>query len=347
MNILKWSNLFKSGQRLFSCTPPPCTRPMLFENLSSSRTLLRVAGDEVNGFLQGLITNDINHVTVASPNNAMFAMFLNKQGRVLFDAIIYKCTTSDNTFFIECDQRIDEQLKRHLQLFRVRKKISIDTVRDEFNVWAIFQEYSKPEDTKQTSSSKREPFLKSSGLITCSDPRLNLLGTRLIAPSDHVIENFREIIGERECLPSTDAYNYAQHRYACGVSEGVTEIATGKSFPFEANCDFLHGISFHKGCYLGQEFTARTYHTGVIRKRVMPVVLDNLSSAHGEHKFDYDTTIANENDQPIGKLKGIRNRNAIAVLKVDDALKASHLKINDLIATTYRPVWWPQQKKLE
>lgn len=345
MSFLKWCNLVRAStncRRLSTCTKS--SSPVLFENLSSSRSLIRVSGNEVAAFLQGLITNDINHITAESPNISMFTMFLNKQGRVLYDAIIYRCKKADNTFFIECDQSIDEQLQRHLQTFRVRKKISIDNVNNELNVWQCFQQNIITDDnTKETAQlTKKEPLIKSEHFISCIDARLYLLGTRLIAPIEQKIDEFQKLCGNNKCTQSTDQYNYIQHRYVCGVSEGTIEIASGKSFPFEANCDFLHGISFHKGCYLGQEFTARTYHTGVIRKRIMPLLIQNDTS--NEKKFDYDTPILNEKDQTIGKLKGYRNKNAIGALNVDAALKSTSLKINDLVATTYRPSWWPQQK---
>lgn len=314
---------------------------LFFENLSSQRSLVRVSGNEVHTFLQGLITNDINHVKSASPNKAMFTMFLNKPGRVLYDAIIYKCKTDDEIVFIECDRNIEDQLKRHLQLFRVRKKISIDSINDELCVWTAFK---RPQIVDQQPVAQKyidvENRKFNEQIITCLDPRLKQLGMRIIAPTDYQISDFQNEHSDQECLASSEEYNYSEHRYVYGISEGIVEILTTKSFPFEANCDFLHGISFHKGCYLGQEFTARTYHTGVIRKRMMPLVLQNDFNIC----FEYDTPILNEKNQTIGKLKGQRNRYAIGVLKVDEALKSRmNLKICNINAITYRPDWWPKQ----
>lgn len=118
----KWRNIQKLTHRAFSIQTP--TR---LENLSPTRSLIRIQGAEVQPFLQALITNDIGHVSKGGQNDAMYTMFLNKAGRVLYDAIIYK-TTKENLFLIECDVRVDGDLRKHLMRFRIRKKIDIDIV---------------------------------------------------------------------------------------------------------------------------------------------------------------------------------------------------------------------------
>lgn len=311
---------------------------LLFENLQH-RCLLRVSGTEIFDFLQGLITNDINHVKNSATDTAMYTMFLNKPGRVLYDAIIFKRHNEINTCLIECDKQIENDLKKHLTMFRVRKKINIETTSNEFCVWASFtNECSKSNDKTPIQSI---PKIKTDEIIACIDPRLNQLGVRYITPINFQIEHFQRIFTNNECILSTDNYNYTEHRYVYGVCEGSNEIPPAKIFPFEANCDFLHGISFHKGCYLGQEFTARTYHTGVIRRRMMPLIIDTVIQNTG--KFPYDMPISNESDQLIGKLKGIRNKHAVATLKIDPALNSKSLKCGTWTASTYRPSWWPKK----
>ncbi len=124
-------------------------------------------------------------------------------------------------------------------------------------------------NSSSSSTSKREnlPLKLDSKIIHhFGDPRLPELGWRIFGPSDWtptISNNTGKIVQE-------DEERYKDLRYTLGVGEGVVEIPFGKSFPLEVNGDFLHGISFHKGCYLGQELTARTHHTGVVRKRLMP-----------------------------------------------------------------------------
>merc|ERR1712198_771277 len=76
--------------------------------------------------------------------------------------------------------------------------------------------------------------------------------------------------------------DYKELRFRLGVGECPSELQSGKALPLESNVDYLHGVSFHKGCYIGQELTARTHHTGVIRKRIMPLILSTpISSESG------------------------------------------------------------------
>lgn len=92
------------------------------------------------------------------------------------------------------------------------------------------------------------------------DPRVNRLGWRLLVPAGQKVE-----------IELGKDIGYKRLRYSLGVAEGVNELPSGNCFPLESNGDYMHGISFHKGCYIGQELTARTHHTGVVRKRIMPI----------------------------------------------------------------------------
>lgn len=338
MRLLSSFNVLKRATLRNFCTKSENT--LFIENLSTRRSLIRISGHrmEVEPFLQGLITNDINHVTESKSNSSMYTMFLNKPGRVLYDSIVYKRQADPGTFYVECDRSLDSNLQQHLRLFRVRKKIDIDIVRDDFDIWAAFQPIH-PKDKKVANE------VNDNGLMTkFIDPRLSTLGWRLIAPKKTVQKEFENVWTNYKitvCNESSD-YNFTQHRYVHGICEGADEIPTAKCFPFDVNCDYLHGISFHKGCYLGQEFTARTYHTGVIRKRVMPIQID-LDPKICKSSISVDTPITNEDGKPIGKLKGVRNGHAIGLLRIDLALATKNLLIGELKGSASRPSWWPQQ----
>lgn len=314
---------------------------ILFENLSIQRSLLRVTGHEVFEFLQGLTTNDMFHLKTPGSDNAIFTMFLNKQGRVLYDAIIYKRRNEDSTVLIECDRAVQNELKQHLTLFRVRKKIYIDILDHELSIWVRFidSRSGNKELNKTSLASKIKYDRLDEQILGCHDPRLPQLGMRIIAPSNFNIRNFQNLEETTECLLTDQYFNYIKHRYLHGVCEGASEIPTLKVFPFEANCDYLHGISFQKGCYLGQEFTARTYHTGVVRKRIMPIIVPQSN----EMNIDFDAPILNENNLLIGKFRGIQNEYAIGSLKIDNALQSKYLRAGNLNVSTFRPPWWPKK----
>lgn len=308
---------------------------LFFEKLH--RGLIRVSGNEVHEFLQGLITNDIYHINNKSEcDNAMFTMFLSKQGRVLYDTIIYKQRHEKTACLIECDRTIEKQLKQHLMCFRLRKNINIDIISHEVNIWSCFQDDHKFHGSLNLSPEQRHKYWDLDATV-CYDPR-HQLGLRVITSNNLKIQDFQDINDDKKCSLSTITHNYKKHRYIHGVSEGIIEIPPTKAFPFELNCDYLHGISFNKGCYLGQEFTARTYHTGVIRKRIMPLSLPGNVTDQS-----YNEPIVNEQGVTIGKLRGIQNEYGIGLLKTDLALSSKQLKIGNLKVFTYRPIWWPKK----
>ena len=108
-----------------------------------------------------------------------------------------------------------------------------------------------------------------------------------------------------------------------------------KCLPLEANADYLHGVSFHKGCYIGQELTARTFHTGVIRKRYMPLLFDDSG------EVDITADIVNEKGKNVGKVRGIDGSHGIGLLRISECLSAETLKIGTVSVKTHRPEWWP------
>lgn len=332
------SVLQKASLRAF-CTNARSENSLFVENVSSRRSLIRISGQrtEVEPFLQGLITNDINHVADSKSNATMYTMFLNKPGRVLYDAIVYKKQAEPETFYIECDRTIDSNLQQHLRLFRVRKKIDIDIVSDDFDIWVAF--HRNPSIDKKATHETNDDAL---GTIF-TDPRLATLGWRLLVsekPEQIKFENWWPNHQISVCNESSD-YNYTQHRYVHGVCEGVDEIPTAKCFPFDVNCDYMHGISFHKGCYLGQEFTARTYHTGVIRKRIMPIRLDSNENDEHTSAISLDAPINNDAGKAVGKLRGIRKGNAIGLLRIDLTQSSKFLTIGEIKGIASKPDWWP------
>lgn len=280
----------------------------------TNRSVIRLNGaeDETRNFVQGLITNDIHHLS--GPSDSLYCMFLNKQGRVLYDTVIYAGQTKGE-LFVEGDSTVIADLRKHMMIYRIRRKISIDIVDDEYAVWSALG------DTKIPGA--------------MGDPRVKDLGTRILTrsltdtiPGDFTVDSLR---------------NYNHRRYELGVAEGIKEIVPGKAFPLEYNCDYMHGLSVHKGCYLGQEFTARTYHTGVVRKRIMPFEL--LSVADSEDDL-VDKEVFTAEEKQGGKVKAVEKSSGIGLLRTELVLATSSLSINKTLPVkTWRPNWWPVAPK--
>ena len=312
-------------------------RQRLHAEAQKHRGLIQVQGAEASSFLQGLVTNDVQHLEDGA--NSMYTMFLNTQGRILFDSIIHK--KQGHTFILECDISKVQQLVRHLKMYRVRRKVDVDPV-DSCCVWSLFENDINLEDItpmdmdslymNPKSESKVDIELTenpSIELLATRDPRLRHLGHRVIVPTN---------VSVTDVVPGADICEglYRQLRYRLGVSEGVEEIPPTKCFPLEANCDYMHGVSFHKGCYIGQELTARTFHTGVVRKRYMPLAFSGDAS-----KLPFDSSVTNEKGKAVGKVRGVDGHFGIGLMRIEECMTAEKLTVENLDVTTFRPTWWP------
>ncbi|CAL4181698.1 unnamed protein product, partial [Meganyctiphanes norvegica] len=312
----------------------------------NERSIIKVEGKEASPFLQGLVTNDMNHLEDGAVS--MYSFILNTQGRVLFDVVIYK--KNDETFLLECDGKVSNSLAKHLKIYKVRRKLKIDCVDDDYQTWSIFEpEIDEKSITEVDMESlyinpkaESESVLSITGdvedTIITRDPRMKYLGHRLILPKSKTVT---DVISDVQ--PSTDGL-YRVLRYKLGVGEGSTEIPTTKCLPLEGNCDYLHGVSFHKGCYIGQELTARTFHTGVVRKRYMPLIFKGDIS-----NIEYDAIVTNEKGKSVGKIRAFEGSVGIGLMRIAECLKAQNLLVkgSDISLTTFKPAWWPIEASKE
>lgn len=292
--------------RLFST---PSFKPKL--ELLNHKSLIKIEGDGMYDYCQGLMTNDIFRLKT---EKSLFTMILNSKGRVLYDCLIYKM---DDHILLECEKDAANDLIKYLKMYLLRRKLKINIL-DDTSVWVLFS--STPMNMKFNSFS------------VFNDPRLPILGQRIISDKTSGIRN-EIFLDERD-----NKFTYQQWRYMNGVAEG-SELCKGQCFPLEMNCDYLNGISFNKGCYIGQELTARTHHTGVTRKRIMPLIFDDTPTG-----LDLDADIYSESDlgvkRPPGKLRRLCGKIGIALLRIDECLKAERLIVGGFTAKTFIPNWW-------
>lgn len=318
MNILHKVFRYQSFLRTFSSSP---IQQNLFVEQLAERSLIRLQGEDVRQFLQGLITNDINHLHKGHP--AIYTLFLNKQGRILYDAIVY--SKSEDCLLIECDKGSSSDLRRHLRMYRLRKKINIDCLQSEFSPWVVFN----------PNTNSRVQVSECDDVVFCKDPRLKDLGVRVILPKTSEAGALKKLIPDQNLEQTTTNSDYKLHRIGLGVGEGVTDLLPGKAFPLESNADFLHGVSFQKGCYLGQELTARTYHTGVIRKRLLPL---NFSKPLP----GWETSVVNIGGTPVGALRSTAGRKALGLMRVENVIKTPDIFVDGEPGNVTIPDWWPK-----
>ncbi|CAE6457445.1 unnamed protein product [Rhizoctonia solani] len=243
----------------------------------SNRGVLYVSGTDSKVFLNGIVASAVK-------DHPFYTTFLSAQGRVLYDVFIYPHTVDGRPgYLIDYDNRSSDAtpllalLKRHV----LRSKVRISDASDEWKVWSVWD---------PTSQERSFPTMKGwrAGRSGAVEP--------LYAENDHRLghEYDQDTIGSRDlrapgmgdrllvragdkpgvsCDPVQDETRFTLHRILHGVPEGRDDIAPLQAFPMDSNMDLMGGLDFRKGCYVGQELTVRTYHTGVIRKRIMPVSL--------------------------------------------------------------------------
>ncbi|KAJ8971294.1 hypothetical protein NQ314_000771 [Rhamnusium bicolor] len=195
-------------KRLYSFKIP--TRIVLEE--LKERSLIRVTGQDVTDYLQGLITNDIHHLSQRS-GGSMYTMFLNTKGRILYDAIIYK-TNDSNTYLVECDKKAIEPIQKHLKIYRVRRKVDINSLDGEYTIHTLFNidnlNVDKGTDSKQdnlegiivpcdtlngTLPESSTSIKTYKDLLIFKDPRVVELGSRIISKvGANVKEQIKEML---------------------------------------------------------------------------------------------------------------------------------------------------------
>ncbi|KAI9790750.1 MAG: ccr4 associated factor [Peltula sp. TS41687] len=271
-----------------SLCPPPSKAAKL-----TNRRLISIHGADSAQFLQGLTTNTID----PRSTRGYYSAFLTAQGRVLNDVFIYPSTHSpawtsrlppsfdraDPAYLIEVDADQAEKLVTHVKRYKLRSRIAVRLLDEgEAAVWSLWGgprhvragRTRKEKNTENNDNNNEEE-------IGCDDTRAPGMGRRVVIvgpsgdsepqpqPQPHQAV---EVPGE-EARQRCTLQEYTVRRMLKGVAEGQKEIVREIALPHESNLDVMGAVDFRKGCYVGQELTIRTQHTGVVRKRILPVRL--------------------------------------------------------------------------
>ncbi|RYE35555.1 MAG: folate-binding protein [Hyphomicrobiales bacterium] len=245
------------------------------------RGVIRVSGDDARDFLQNLVTNDLDPVM---PGQAGYGALLTPQGKMICDFFILALTPEDGGgFLLDCPLLQTADLMKRLKLYKLRAKVALDDLTETSAVIAAVDGTPLPEDA---------------GLVY-DDPRLPALGQRAITDVEGV-----------EALVTAEAEAYHARRVALGIPAGGRDFAYGDTFPHEALLDQLGGVSFRKGCYIGQEVVSRMQHRGTARTRIVPIVFDEGIAA----ETGADATAGGK---PLGSIGSGADGRALAMLRLD------------------------------
>lgn len=278
------------------------------------RGVVRVAGADAEKLLQDVITNDMD---LLSLQPAIHAALLTPQGKILFEFFVAKA--GEGSYLLETGVEQAASLAKRLGMYKLRAKVTIEDASSEYRALALWGE--APQSAGETT-----------GSVSFPDPRLPALGRRILGDAKSADE-----IASASNGVGAAAADYHAHRIALGVPEGGKDYALGDTFPHEADMDRLGGVSFTKGCFVGQEVVSRMQHRAHVRKRVVPV------EAVGPGELRPGAEIAVGAAAVIGKVGSVAGRRALAMLRLDRAAegkaKGQPLTADGIEIVPRKPDW--------
>ncbi len=255
------------------------------------RGLLYLNGDDVKEFLQNIITNNIEKVT---NDMSCFSALLTPQGKYLFDFLIIKHKAG---YFLDCEKKNIDQLYKQLNLYKLRSKVEILNLSNEFVVVALSKEKFLTLDNSKDQEGWTIKFREDQIFL---DPRSKNLGARLIINLEKLYLSLKKLE-----LKIANVEDYYRHSHELGISQIDNQNLQNKIFGIECNFEELNGIDFKKGCYVGQENTTRIKLKEKLNNRLFAIKVL-------EGKINSEEIILE--DKEIGKLL-INNQNPFALIK--------------------------------
>jgi folate-binding protein YgfZ len=265
------------------------THPSGFVRLRN-RGFLRLSGPDRLTFLQGLVSNDVNTV---APGHAVYSCLLTPQGKFLHDFFLI---ADGESLLIECEADRRADLAQRLKVYKLRSKIEIAEAD-----YAVFVLLTSDPVT--------------AGAIAYPDPRSAALGKRFLAPQDLALAG----------LPELPFDSYDQLRIAEAVPDGSRDMEVGKAILLENNIDLLNGLAWDKGCYTGQELTARTRYRGLVKKRLAPVRIAGTVPPAGTPLIEKGTE--------VGEMRSSNGDVGLALLRLERLRQPGSIEIEGAVLT--------------
>ncbi|NYZ16994.1 folate-binding protein YgfZ [Azospirillum sp. RWY-5-1] len=268
--------------------------------IAETRGVLAVTGEDRVAFLQGLVSNDIRK---AAPDRALYALFLTPQGKFLHDLFIAE---TGEALLLDAEAARRDDLLRRLRLYKLRSRIALEDRTPGHAVVLLYGSDALKRLGLPAEPGAARPF---AGGVAYVDPRLPVLGARAMLPRDGGADAL-SAAGFAEGDPA--AYDRLRLRH--GVPDGSRDLVVEKAIPLENNLHDLNAIAWDKGCYMGQELTARTHYRALIRRRLYPVAVDGPLPAPG--------TPVMLGDREAGELRSGLDGHALALLRGEDVERA-------------------------
>jgi hypothetical protein len=280
----------------------------------ADRGILAVAGPDRRTFLQGLVSNDVERVAA---DRAVYAALLTPQGKYLHDFVM---VAAGEEIWLDAEAARLGDLKRRLSIYRLRAKVEI-AERPELAVAALFGPGVLAALDLPTVPGAARP---QDGGVVCVDPRLAALGARAIMDGESLADL-------APALGRADFAAYDRHRLPLGIPDGSRDLVPDKTILLEAGFDELNGVDWQKGCYVGQELTARTKYRGLIKKRLFPVRIAGRPPAPG--------SLVTADGKDAGEMRSTRDGIGLALLRLDVVAENRCFSADGASIAPIRPDW--------
>jgi len=231
------------------------------------RDIVAIGGTDNRTFLQGLVSQDMDQV---SAGTSVYSALLTPQGKYLHDFFVLQ---SADSLLVDCEAGRSADLIQRLSRFKLRADVRLEP-RDDFCVFAILGDGAHEIMGLSTTPGQTIP---AAGGLAFTDPRAPALGCRLIGPEAEILDWLAQAQ-----LPEADFETYDALRISLEVPDGSRDMDVEKSTLLESNFDELNGIDWEKGCYMGQELTARTKYRGLVKRRLAAFRATHAAQLPGE-----------------------------------------------------------------
>jgi folate-binding protein YgfZ len=257
--------------------------------------VIRLHGPDARTLLQGLVSNDVERLAA---DRALYAALLTPQGKYLFDFLLF---AHGEEVLLDVEAARLPALVQRLTLYRLRARVQIE---DASGDWAVLALPAAGAAGRFALEAAAGAAREEDDAVVAVDPRLAALGVRALVRRE-ALDGFVAAHG----LVATAADAYDRHRLRLGVPDGSRDLVVEKSILLESGFEELNGVSFTKGCFVGQELTARTKHRALIKKRLVPVAVTGPLPEPG--------TQVTRDGRDAGEVRSGRDGVALALLRLE------------------------------